>query len=41
MADLRFRTYLSTGAYALAPVTRAAISAGTAVELFGLPSARA
>jgi aminocarboxymuconate-semialdehyde decarboxylase len=41
MADQRFRTYLSTGAYALAPVTRAAISAGTAVDLFGLPSARA
>ena len=38
MADARFRTYLSTGAYALAPATRAAISAGNAVALFGLPA---
>ena len=41
MADTRFRTYLSTGAYALAPATRAAISAGNAIDLFGLPAARA
>lgn len=40
MADTRFRTYLSTGAYALAPATRAAISAGNAIDLFGLPAAR-
>jgi aminocarboxymuconate-semialdehyde decarboxylase len=37
MADPRFRTYLATGAYALAPATRAAISAGNAIALFGLP----
>jgi len=41
MADQRFRTYLSTGAYALAPATRAAISAGNAIDLFRLPLARA
>jgi len=41
MADQRFRTYLSTGAYALAPATRAAISAGNAIALFDLPLAQA
>jgi len=41
MADQRFRAYLSTGAYALAPATRAAISAGNAIDLFDLPLARA
>jgi aminocarboxymuconate-semialdehyde decarboxylase len=41
MADTRFRTYLSTGAYALAPATRTAIMAGNALALFGLPGASA
>jgi len=41
MADQRFRSYLSTGAYALAPATRAAISARNAIDLFGLPRAGA
>lgn len=41
MADARFREYLSTGAYALAPATRAAVTGGNAIALFALPLARA
>lgn len=41
MADQRFRTYLATGAYALAPATRATVSARNAINLFGLPLAHA
>lgn len=40
MADARFREHLPASAFALAPVTRVAVTSGNATALFGLNECR-